>query len=245
MPKRYMQVAVGYCSSNLLLPLIFTHMKSAELRKILFLPASEHESQLNQDLFALLVNRFKQGYFLEIGANDGFTLSNTAYLEEHFGWHGLLVEANPKYASSLAKRRARTVLVAVADTEGEHDFVDAGLLGGITKTIDSLHVERRKNSHHISVQGMRLERLLVDKDAPKLIHFVSVDVEGAELDIVRQMCGLHGHRFVCGCIEHNGREQDYREISRLLHSAGYQVVWNSQTSHDLYFIDREHLNSIQ
>ena len=245
MPRRYAHAAVQYCATNRMMPLVFTLTKPDELRKMLFLPGSANAAQLSQDVFALLVNRFQPGYFLEIGANDGFTLSNTIYLEEKFGWDGLLVEANPKYASSLAKRRARAVVTAIADEEGEHEFVDAGLIGGISKTIDTLHYELRKTAPRITVQGTRLERMLAENHAPGRIHFVTVDVEGAEVDIVRQMCALQSHRFLCGCIEHNGRKQDILELSRLLDTAGYRVVWDQQTAHDLYFIDREHLASIQ
>jgi len=63
-PKRYTQVVVGYCSANLMLPLVFTLTKSVELRRMLFLPSSKHVAQLIQDVFAFLVNRYKQAYFL-------------------------------------------------------------------------------------------------------------------------------------------------------------------------------------
>ena len=39
--------------------------------------------------------RFRNGIFVEAGANDGFTQSNTYYLERFLGWSGLLVEAIP------------------------------------------------------------------------------------------------------------------------------------------------------
>ena len=46
--------------------------------------------------------------FVELGAFDGITLSNTVMLERCFGWTGLLIEGNPtKYAElSRAKRTA-------------------------------------------------------------------------------------------------------------------------------------------
>jgi len=185
------------------------------------------------------VNRFQPGYFLEIGANDGYRFSNSVYLEEYFGWDGLLVEANPRYAESLLTRRAPSAMVAIAPTAGQYEFVDAGLVGGIAHTIDGGFMEQRRHAASIEVQGARLEHVLDEHDAPDVIDFVSVDVEGGEVEIVRQMCQLPNRRFRCGCIEHNIRKQDDLEIRRLLAKAGYRVVWDHQTAHDLYFVDAQ------
>ena len=37
----------------------------------------------------------KEGFFVECGALDGETRSNTLYFERHLNWSGLLVEADP------------------------------------------------------------------------------------------------------------------------------------------------------
>ena len=99
-----------YCVENGLLPAVLVRTPSGELRRLLCLPEYEFQSELNQDVFALLVNRFQTGYFVDVGANDGYALSNTAYLEDKFGWHGVLIEPNPRYASSLAGRK-RSIVV--------------------------------------------------------------------------------------------------------------------------------------
>ena len=35
---------------------------------------------------------YDNGYFIELGGNDGVTQSNTYYFEKFRGWHGLLIE---------------------------------------------------------------------------------------------------------------------------------------------------------
>jgi FkbM family methyltransferase len=234
---RFHRVAVLYSAREQLLPEVLTRTRADDLRKMLFLPTSEHAAQLNQDIFALIVNRFQPGYFLEIGANDGYRFSNTVYLEEQFGWDGLLIEANPRYTASLQTRRAKSVVVAIASTAESYEFVDAGLVGGIAQTIDGGFREQREHAARIMVQGAQLEHVLYEHGAPAVIDFVTVDVEGGEVEIVRQMCQMGNRRFRCGCIEHNYREADDLQIRSLLAEAGYRVVWENQTEHDLYFVD--------
>jgi hypothetical protein len=66
-------------------------MSAVDFKKILFLRDSK--SQLGQDIFALFTSNFKTGgTFLEIGAADGITLSNSYILEKYFGWTGVLCE---------------------------------------------------------------------------------------------------------------------------------------------------------
>jgi FkbM family methyltransferase len=229
--------SVRYCAENNLLPSVFTKTAPEQLRRILLLPKSSHETQLNQDIFALLANKFRPGFFVEIGANDGFTLSNTLTLEQQFNWNGLLVEANPEYRDSLKRRRAMVEIAAVVRREGYYNFRSAGLYGGVADLLDRTHEELTRDAKSINVWGTTLEKLLKKNDAPRVINFISIDVEGAEVPIVEDMCRLQGFRFLCGCIEYNNRQKDYLQIAAALQEAGYREVWQGQTAHDLFFVD--------
>ena len=56
----------------------------------------KHFSQWGQDALVDSLLREKQGgFFVEAGAFDGETHSNTLFLEQQRGWSGVLVEANP------------------------------------------------------------------------------------------------------------------------------------------------------
>lgn len=231
------KASVGYCAHNGLLPEVLVRTPSNSLREMFGLPFNKQTSQLNQDVFALLVNKFQQGFFVEIGANDGFNLSNTIYLEECFGWRGILIEANPAYLSELSKRKATVVNKAVAASDGVFEFIDAGLYGGVASTIDPVHAVHTDNANKIKVQATTLDKILRENKAPRNINFISIDVEGGELPIVEQMCALTEYRFLSGCIEHNFRRKEYDAFKALLNAAGYKVVWEGQTLHDLYFVD--------
>lgn len=235
--KVFRKPSVAYCANHGLLPDLFVKMSSAELRCQLLLPPSQHETQLNQDIFALQANRFKAGFFVEIGANDGFTLSNTVYLEEQFGWNGLLVEANPQYLDSLKNRKAKSVIAAVVEREGFYEFCNAGLYGGVVNLLDKTYEKKTQNASHITVLGTTLAQILEENSVPQNINFISIDVEGAEVQIVEQMCRLKNFRFMSGCIEYNARQADYLKIATLLNESGYRIVWEGQTKHDLFFVD--------
>ena len=43
----------------------------------------------------------KNGYFIDIGALDGVTMSNTYLLETRYDWTGICVETNPDYFMEL------------------------------------------------------------------------------------------------------------------------------------------------
>ena len=220
-----------------MLPSVFVWTNCNSMREMLNLPTSRYQTQLNQDIFALIINQFRPGFFLEIGANDGFTLSNTVYLEECFGWKGILIEANQKYLPSLEKRKNSVIVnKAVSSQKGKAEFVDAGLYGGLKDSLDNTHHQLTKDAEIITVDCISLKEILDAADTPIEIDFVSIDVEGGELPIVEQLVTVN-KRFRCGCIEYNGRADDYKEILSLLESAGYKVVWEGQTRHDLFFID--------
>ena len=58
------------------------------------------------------------GFFLECGAFDGETSSNTVYLEHKRGWTGLLVEMDPYFFTQLRgkNRRAHSINACLSPT---------------------------------------------------------------------------------------------------------------------------------
>ena len=233
-------VSIFTSNKKKLLPKILTSCNSRDLREIFMLPESNHFTQLNQDFFALMINRFKKElFFIEISANDGFNLSNTYYLEKHFNWKGILVEPNPKYKESLKKRTSKHVNIAISDKIDVIKFVDAGLYGGNLNTLDSAHKKKLENSQVITVPTNTLLSLF-DKNTPKRIDYISIDVEGLEVEIIKQFNSLPKEiRFSCGTIEHNDRADDIIKISDILKKNNYKIFWLNKTGHDLFFVDND------
>ena len=93
---------------------------------------------------AALGNSRSPGLFVELGALDGETLSNTLLLERCFGFRGVLIEANPtNFAKLIAARRNATRLHSAVCAGGGTVTMSAS--GGATSTILETTSE-----HHLS-----------------------------------------------------------------------------------------------
>lgn len=67
-------------------------------------------SQIYQDMFVLSVlNGKRDGYYLEIGSGDPFVGSNTALLEQDFGWKGISLDIKEEQVNKFAKSRKNKV----------------------------------------------------------------------------------------------------------------------------------------
>ncbi|MEM7270742.1 MAG: FkbM family methyltransferase [Pseudomonadota bacterium] len=163
----------------------------------------ETYSQTGQDLWVIgeVFNCAINGYFLDIGAHDGVNISNTYLLEKNHGWQGLLIEANPNTFKSLeANRSSKAVNTCLDYKEGEVEFAlqDVVVNGGIVDpTLDNASAE---GAEVIKVKTRRLEDVLEECGAPANIHYMSIDVEGAEARILLDF-NFEKYSFACMTIE--------------------------------------------
>lgn len=108
--------------------------------------------QVDQDLYAFLFfGGKKDGFYVDIGANDGVSFSNT-YIFEQFGWNGICVEPLPDIFSKLRQnRKCACYNVAVAAESGnEINFIRAsGVegLSGLESEMTEVHKKRIVNEH--------------------------------------------------------------------------------------------------
>lgn len=131
------------------------------------------------------------GTFVEAGAHDGYTQSNTYHLERFRGWTGLLVEAIPELYEKAARRRGRSHVVNAALVSPDRQGQEVTLhFGDLMSTIgDSDHAEggldnAGREGYDVSVPGRTLSSLLEASGigAPDLMV---LDLEGHELDALR------------------------------------------------------------
>ncbi len=140
--------------------------------------------------------------YVDVGANEPRHLSITASLYD-LGWRGLLIEADPAHAAQLRIHRPadRVVECAAADHDGELLFhrVPGTGLGSLDSAEAQEAVARGFESTTIKVQARRLSAILDDAQCAQL-HFMSIDVEGAEASVLAGL-DLGRHRPWVLCIE--------------------------------------------
>jgi FkbM family methyltransferase len=156
-------------------------------------------SQFNQDeiIYNLFFKEKKNGFFLEIGADDGIRFSNCKFFEETLNWNGIAIEARKDAYNKLIKNRnCFCENCVLSDIEEETQFLDIkgyGLgLSGLINKYDKRHIHRIKNeiknkenkgSEVLNVTTQKLSSIL-DKYNITNIDFLSIDTEGSELDIL-------------------------------------------------------------
>lgn len=138
-----------------------------------------HEKYLN----------YNDGFFIELGAMNGVTYSNTLFFERELNWKGVLIEPTPSQFTQLVINRpnCHNFNYAISEIPGEVEFLGDGALGGMTRT---MHESHRKGwgldntSSPYMVKSIGISELLRHLNL-KRVDFFSIDVEGGELDVLK------------------------------------------------------------
>jgi FkbM family methyltransferase len=144
---------------------------------------------MDQELERLLPR--DPGLFVEAGAHDGYTQSNTYDLERFLGWRGLLVEAVPELFEKARRRRPASIVkhAALVAPEGDRSevvvhFGDlSSTLGAPEHAAGGLRNAGRA-AYSVEVPGRTLSGLL-DEAGLGRPDLIVLDVEGYELSALR------------------------------------------------------------
>jgi FkbM family methyltransferase len=189
-------------------------------------------SQNGQDrvIADIFFPKFQHGCFVDIGAHDGVTASNTCYLERERQWRGLAVEPVPgNFAKLAADRKCQVLQACVAETEGQTEIMvvegSADVLSGMATHFRREHSARidREIAQHGGSKSMtrvdcyRLDTLLDRFDIHE-IDYLSIDCEGADLAVLRSIA------FEKVLIRAITIEEPGFKGFKLLQSHGFQLV---------------------
>ena len=168
------------------------------------------------------------GFFVEAGGADGFTQSNTYYLERFRGWRGILVEPMPELAGEARRNRPDAHLFECAlVASGQEGAVVEMEFGDLFSTVSGTHASDREWVRGGLVLGWRDHRRrrvpartlseLLDEVGAVRVDLLSLDVEGFE-EHVLQGVDFSRHAPDWILVEMHDLEAGRRRIGALLAS---------------------------
>ncbi len=128
--------------------------------------------KLNKEIFFEKEN----GFFIELGAYDGLTQSNTAFFEKTKNWTGILIEASRDRYEECVKNRPNSKCINTACSATDNASISFNHENGLmSKVVDD---------GVYSCDTSTLETILDNCEVDRNIDFLSLDVEGHELEVL-------------------------------------------------------------
>lgn len=173
-------------------------------------------------------------FYVEIGANDGVSQSNTKYLELYDGWKGILIEPIPNVFNKLQKNRAagnhfeNSACCSFNFTSPTMSLMYSNLmtisLDGESDIQDRRHhakigvgaLESTEKMYEFKVKASTMNSILQKYCAPKIINFLSLDVEGSEIEVLKGI-DFQDYIFEYICVE----TRSFANIEKFLNLKGY------------------------
>lgn len=164
----------------------------------------------------------RNGYYVDVGSGDGVRQSNSKALDD-LGWKGICIDPFP---TGMQTRTARLFKEVVYSEKGHKVmFRPTGFTGGIE---DHFNLTKDWPEHQkaeaVEFVTTTLDDVLLRADAPRFIEYMSIDVEGAELEVLKGL-SFSVHRVGVFTIEHNWEEAKRSEIRKLLEMNGYRYAF--------------------
>lgn len=129
--------------------------------------------KLNEEIFFNKEN----GFFIELGAYDGLTQSNTAFFEKTKNWTGILIEASRDRYEECVKNRPNSRCINSACSATDNDSISFNYENGLmSKVVDD---------GVYNCNTTTLETILDNCEVNRNIDFLSLDVEGYELEVLK------------------------------------------------------------
>jgi len=183
----------------------------------------------------------ENGFYIEIGANNGIDQSNTMYFEKYRGWRGILIEPIPhKFLECRANRSPRNIFVCAACVSFDYSDKYVELEYSNLMTSSEILTPRSFNAKAHATSGypdtisfpsraLTLQHILDTHAAPQTIDLFSLDVEGAELEVIGGI-DFSTRRFSNIVVE----TWDIEAVTERMRVAGYNPR-TQLSSHDYLF----------
>jgi FkbM family methyltransferase len=191
---------------------------------------------------------YDNGFFIEVGGNDGLTQSNTAHLEFFKNWTGILVEPISEKFDRMKINRTNSFCFneCLSDVDDQIvEFYDVNLMSMVkssrkTSENDEHWLTEGEKCQNIKRKKYELKTKRLDTLLKKVNHnkidFFSLDVEGYELSVLKGL-NINENRPKYILIECTHKD----EIFDFMEKNGYQNI-DKFVVHDYLFIDKKQSN---
>jgi FkbM family methyltransferase len=200
-----------------------------------------HHAQNDRWAVEAVFRGLRGGYFVEAGACGGAQGSATHVLEHEFGWNGICVEPQDAYFEVLRRQRScdkdhRCLADRTGDVVEFLSYEEDPARGGIRalNKNDVWATHRRAKTTTSMKETVTLDDLLEQHDAPPTVHYLCLDIEGAERTVLEPFDFGGKYRILAISVEGPACDD-------LLRSRGYLRVRNPYQDREIdhYFIRPE------
>lgn len=158
-------------------------------------------SQMGEDRYVdtKVFEGMSGGIFVDIGAHDGKTFSNTYFFEKFRQWNGICIEPLPTAFAKLKKNRsAKAIQAVISKTRGQEEFIEvsgtdnADMFSGLARSFDARQLDtvkkevKKRNGvlRTTTVQSYPLAEIFRKHNITH-VDYCSIDTEGSELEILQ------------------------------------------------------------
>jgi FkbM family methyltransferase len=201
------------------------------------------KSSIRQDLFVISELGAKEGgFFVEIGAFDGVTSSNTYMLEKKFNWKGIVCEPQRSVFKKLRVERdckidSRAVW-SHSSQELNFEELGSGQLSTLSDFMEGgINGPSRQSQESIfryPVTTVCLNDLLIEHSAPFEIDYISIDTEGSEFSILSTF-DFDKFNVRLFTIEHNWDATNRSLIKSIMLKNGYSILYPEISHQDDWY----------
>lgn len=229
-----------------------TNAYNCNVRDLNEIPPKHFKSQSDEDKTLLeWFNGLCNGTYVEMGAVDGLRYSNSYVFHKELAWKGVLVEMTPKDYAKLKVNRPEdlTVHAAVCDKRQTVHYVTGPNVGRVGSVIDGIWEFMAPSFREKWWRGITLDsnqvteiecipmRDILDQSPHRYFDFYSLDVEGAEFQVLQS---IDFEKVGFGVILVEAVEFSARKnlaVRMFLESKGYPFLMESGRSY--WFVNKD------